>query len=110
MYGTFKCEVHTPNDVHTTHYLLLHTSLSMYKQAASGGRNTIVKNILSTTPVISITAITYTSSTPVVTTAYKKESNLFIILSFDPVYFSIRSLGRFDAGGTSIRVIGRGLV
>ena len=103
VYGQFKYEVHTLMRAHHITYLLVHTSLSMYKQAASVGRNTTVKNILSTTPVISITAITYTSSTPVVTTAYKKESNLFIILSFNPVCFSIRSLERFDAGGTSIR-------
>lgn len=102
MYGTFKCELHTPNDVHTTHYLLLHTSFSMYRQTTIIGKKTIVNNILSPNPTMSIIVITYNSATPNAITTNKKESNLFILLSFNPAWFSIRSLERLG-GGVSIR-------
>lgn len=98
MYGTFKCEVHTPNDVHTTHYLLLHTSFSMYRQTTIVGKKAIVNNILSTKPTMSIIVITYISNMPNAITTNKKESNLFIILSFNPTWFSIRSLERLGGG------------
>ena len=102
VYGQFKCEVHTPNDVHATHYLLLHTSFSMYRQTTIIGKKTIVNNILSPNPTMSIIVITYISNMPNAITTNKKESNLLIILSFNLVWFSIRSLECLG-GGASIR-------
>ena len=98
VYGQFKCEVHMPNDVHTTHYLLLHTSFSMYRQITIIGKKTILNNILSPKPTMSIIVITYISNMPNAITTNKKESNLFIILSFNLTWFSIRSLERLGGG------------
>ena len=83
---------------HHITYLLAHTSLSMYKQTTIIGKKTIVNNILSPNPTMSIIVITFISNMPNAITTNKKESNLFIILSFNPAWFSIRSLECLGGG------------